>query len=254
MKMKCKGEPRKSVPMAISVLLIAVWAAVSCLPADEHAYVFAVNFYAAPVSLRVGEEPGAVFSTDDLPPGGLSPLTAVVRTGEFPVLCRPSGRDDWQRLPREFEQSLCRLAPGGVTAVVVDRRGFIRAYALGDDPRPGARLCFLNAANVSLVNAAVSAPGGEAFPVYRTGGLGSNAATRFRSVAPGDYRLSAIPAALPGSAPGRSGSPAPVEGTLSCADTTYWLLFCSIQDNAVVLRSALIGTRENGRLKPAAGR
>jgi hypothetical protein len=230
--------------------VLALIALFSCLPGDGRAYVFAANFYSAPVSLRVGVEPLSVYAVDDLPPGGVSGLAAAGGGGEYPVLCRPSGRDGWQRLPGEFESSLCRLAPGSVTAVVVDRRGFIRAYTLGDDPRPGARLCFLNAADANLANAAVAVPGRSSFPVFRSGGLAANAATRFRSVLPGDYRLSAQPATLPGAVPGRSG----LEADLSCADASYWLLYCCVQDNAIVLHSVLLGTRENGRITPAARR
>jgi hypothetical protein len=237
--LKLRRVIRRSSIVLLSALLLA------CSPAGEPAYLFAANFYGSPVSLRVGEEPGPVFAVDGLPPNEVSGLSAVRRGGEFAVLYRADGRDDWQRLPRALEAETCPLEAGTVTAVVVDRRGFIRAQKLGDDPRPGARLAFLNASNVRLASLVASAPGGEAFPAFWVKDLKPNAATRFRSVVPGEYRLSAVPAEA-----GAGFGSAPGPGSVSCRDSSYWLLYCCPSGNEVVLRARLLAVRENGRLVP----
>lgn len=225
--------------------LFAGWGVCSCVAGDGRAYVFTVNFYAAPVSLRLGEEPEAAYTVEALRPGEVSPLVAVRRCGEYLVLYGTSGRKGWHRPLRDFDAFRCRLAPGGVTALVVDRRGFIRAFDLGDDQRSGARLCFLNGSVGNATTMTVASAGAEAFPVLRAERLEANAASRFRSVVPGDYRFSAAAAAPPGAA----ASPADVP--FACPDSSYWLLYCSVSGRAIVPNAKLLATRENDRLLPA---
>jgi len=224
----------------IGAILAAGCSVWSCPPGEGRAYVFAVNFYAAPVSLRLGGEPGAVFAVDALGPGEASPPAVVRRGGEYPVLYRTSGREGWRSLPRELGAFRCRLQPGGVTALVVDRRGFIRAFDLGDDPRPGARLSFLNASDGNPAEMTVASADAGAFPLLRAERLGPNAASRFRSVVPGDYLFSAVAA-----------GPPVADVPFACGDSSYWLLYCSGRGNAIVLHAKLLATRENGRLLPA---
>jgi hypothetical protein len=254
LKARRPRTPRSRQKLLIRLALAGMSAALAACapPAGEPGYVFAANFYGRPVSLLVGEEPRPVFASDNLAPAEVSRLHSIRQTGDFIVQHKPEGREQWQRLPGEIEDALCRIRPGEVTALVVDRRGFIRSVELGDDLRPGARLCLLNASSAALAEASLTAPG--AFPVFRAENLKSNAATRIASVVPGDYRLAAVFAPLPAAPGGGPGLPdrAPLDLALTIDESTYWLVFACVEDNAIVLRRKLLAIRQGDRLVPPA--
>jgi hypothetical protein len=251
----------------LAVLSITAWAVFACAPREGTAYVFAANFYQAPVSVRIGEEPRPVFFTAALACREISPLVPARVTGDFPVAYAPSaapaGRDAWQRLPRELADALCPVRFGAITAVIIDARGFIRAATLADDPRPGARVCFLNASTAGLVSLSLCVPEDKAFPVFWTNRLKPGAATRFRSVVPGRYRLDAVFTARPeapggkGEMGGRNGPPGTISLStdLACEESSYWLLYGCGQDGKIVLGTRLLANRERDRLvAPGDGR
>jgi hypothetical protein len=211
---------KKSI-IAVNALLLVL---LSCAGRDRPAFVFAVNAYARPVSLRIGEEPGPVWTLDNLPANRMSAAAPVRTTGRYPVFYRAAEGSTWQRLPRELGEASCLIRPGAVTALVVDPRGFIRAQAFGDDDRPGARISFLNATTGTLRAVTLFAEREEAFPVFRAHNVVSGTATRFRSIVPGDYRLQAL----------FSPGPAAAEWAVSCSEPAYWVICCFIRNNSPV--------------------
>jgi hypothetical protein len=234
----------KGAPGIKLFLFIGIMSAVcaSCLGRERPAVVFAVNAFPKAVSLRIGEEPGPVWHAASLPANGISAVTGVRAVGVFPVFYKLAGRDKWQRLPSELGRAQCRILPGSVSAVVVDPRGFIRVQTFGDDPRPGAKVSFLNATARTVASFDLFVPPAEAFPVFRARHIRSGAATRFRSVVPGEYSLQAAFASLAGV------RNAIVESNVRCEDDAYWLICCFMRKDTPVFKLHMVAKGEGGPL------
>jgi hypothetical protein len=230
-----------------AMLLLATAVIFSCSGRDRPAWIFAVNAYPRAVSLMVGDEPGPAFLAADLPPGAVSATEKVRTAGPFPVYYRPANLETWQRLPESLGKAACVFRPGTVTVLVVDARGFIRLETLVADARPGAALSFLNATPGLVSSVELFAPDDASSPVWRAYNLVSGAATRFRSLPPGAYRLQARFALRPAGADPRTAQPAPLEAVIRCPDPAYWLIYCFMKDGVPAFEQRLLDLGGGGR-------
>jgi hypothetical protein len=234
-----------SKKLLLTVQICFIIAAVTaCTFHSEKSSLVAVNFFNQPVDLRIGEEPQPVFFVKALLPREVSPLARTGANGDFPVSYKISGSTVWQRMPKELGSALCTISPEAIVLIAVDSRGVVRLTELNDDARPGGRICFVNAANMTVKSVSVVKNDDEPAGVFWARDIKSFSASGFFSVLPGEY---GIAVELLTTFRGSTGAPdraTPAALTLRCEESVYSILFYSWDKGAPVVKQKNIALRD----------
>lgn len=171
------------------IIIFLIITTVIAFSEEKSANIFFINLFNKKLDIRLGESENPVFTGNNIDPFSSTSMVKVYSTGRYKLYFKKSEDADFNIwLDDGVNPGYYNIESGKSYCISINPNGRINYFLIEDDPKNGAKVCFINGTDSQLTKMQISKEWDKNIAVY-TENINKNSVSNFVSFLPGIYAL-----------------------------------------------------------------